>query len=59
MPIKPEMIKTRSGRVVELPTAEVDARINAGIAADLDGSAMTQGRKPGRAVDQHHALGAL
>ena len=36
MPIKPEMIKTRSGRVVELPTAEEDARINAGIAADLD-----------------------
>ena len=29
-------IKTRSGRVIELPTAEEDARIDAGIAADPD-----------------------
>lgn len=36
MPAKPETIKTRSGRVVELPTAEEDARINAGITADSD-----------------------
>jgi len=36
MPTKPETIKTRAGRVVELPTDEEDARINAGIAADPD-----------------------
>ncbi len=36
MPVKPETIKTRSGRVVELPTEEEDARITAGIAADQD-----------------------
>ncbi|MFT3814422.1 MAG: BrnA antitoxin family protein [Acidovorax sp.] len=36
MPVKPETIKTRSGRVVELPTDEEDVRINTGIAADLD-----------------------
>ncbi|MFT3778018.1 MAG: BrnA antitoxin family protein [Ottowia sp.] len=29
-------LKTRSGRLVELPTPEEDARINAGIAADPD-----------------------
>lgn len=34
MSVKP--LKTRSGRVVELPTDEEDARINAGIAADPD-----------------------
>lgn len=32
----PETIKTRSGRVIELPTEEEDALINAGIAADPD-----------------------
>lgn len=31
-----ETIKTRSGRVIILPTAEEDAQINAGIAADAD-----------------------
>ena len=31
-----ETIKTRSGRVIELPTPEEDAQINAGIAADPD-----------------------
>jgi uncharacterized protein (DUF4415 family) len=36
MPTKPETIKTRSGRVIELPTEAEDARINAGIAADPD-----------------------
>ena len=36
MPAKPETIRTRSGRVVELPTQQEDARINAGIAADPD-----------------------
>lgn len=36
MSSKPETIKTRSGRVVELPTEDEDARINAGIAADPD-----------------------
>lgn len=29
-------LKTRSGRVLDLPTAEEDARINTGIAADPD-----------------------
>jgi len=32
----PKTIKTRSGRVVELPSPEEDARINAGIAQDPD-----------------------
>lgn len=32
----PKTIKTRSGRVLELPTPEEDAAINAGIAADPD-----------------------
>ena len=36
MALKPETITTRSGRVLELPGAEEDARINAGIAADPD-----------------------
>ena len=36
MPLKPEAIATRTGRVLELPSAEEDARINAGIAADPD-----------------------
>ena len=31
-----ETIKTRLGRVIELPTPEEDAQINAGIAADPD-----------------------
>ena len=34
MSAKPETIKTLSGRVVELPSAQEDARISAGIAAD-------------------------
>jgi uncharacterized protein (DUF4415 family) len=32
----PKTIKTRSGRVLELPSDEEDAAINAGIAADPD-----------------------
>lgn len=36
MPTKPETITTRSGRVLVLPSAEEDARINAGIATDPD-----------------------
>ena len=32
----PKTLKTRSGQVVELPSDEEDARINAGIAADPD-----------------------
>jgi|GEM_PF-128741 len=36
MPAKPEIIRTRTGREVELPGVEEDARINAGINADAD-----------------------
>lgn len=36
MPVKPKTIKSRSGRVVELPSDEEDVLINAGIAADPD-----------------------
>lgn len=36
MPIKPKTVTTRTGRVIELPSKEEDARINAGIAADPD-----------------------
>jgi len=32
----PATLKTRSGRVIELPSDEENARIEAGIAADLD-----------------------
>ena len=33
---KPKVITTRTGRVLELPNDEEDARINAGVAADPD-----------------------
>lgn len=36
-----QTIKTRSGRVLILPTAEEEAQINAGIAADPDTSSFT------------------
>ena len=35
-------VKTRSGRIIELPSDEEDARINAGIAADPDSPEWTE-----------------
>ncbi len=49
-------VKTRSGRVLRLPTDEEDARIHAGIAADPDACEVTDAdfalmrRRPGRPV---------
>ena len=48
-----QTIKTRSGRVLVLPTPEEDARIRAGIAADADTYELSdeefkQMRRPGR-----------
>ena len=57
MPAKPETIKTRAGRVVELPTDEEDARINAGIAADADSPELDDAWFA-RARPAHEALSA-
>lgn len=40
---KTQTLKTRSGRLVELPTDEEEARINAGIAADPDLAELDEG----------------
>ena len=53
MPETPKTLITRSGRVLDLPTPEEDARIAAGIAADSDtyelGAAEFERlRRPGR-----------